>query len=70
MWLMDFGCSHLMTKVAIWFSNFTHLFSCLTLVGFGLWLFYVLDVFDSCGIWLVPFLCALLVLVVIAFLIA
>jgi hypothetical protein len=33
-------------------------FVCLILVEFGLWLFCVLDVFDSCGIWLVAFLCA------------
>jgi hypothetical protein len=46
------------------------IFVCLTLVGFGLWLFCVLDVFDSYGIWLVAFLCACLVLMVIAFLIA
>jgi hypothetical protein len=45
-------------------------FVCLILVGFGLWLFCVLDVFDSYGIWLVAFLCACLVLMVIAFLIA
>jgi hypothetical protein len=32
--------------------------------------FCVLDVFDSCGIWLVAFLCACFVLMVIAFLIA
>jgi hypothetical protein len=46
------------------------IFVCLTLVGFGLWLFCVLDVFDSCGIWLAAFLCACLMLMVIAFLIA
>jgi hypothetical protein len=45
-------------------------FVCLTLVGFGLWLFCVLDAFNSCGILLVAFLCACLVLMVIAFLIA
>jgi hypothetical protein len=45
-------------------------FMCLTLVGFGLWLFCVLDVFDSFGIWLMAFLCACLVLMVIPFLIA
>jgi hypothetical protein len=28
MWLMDSGCSYLMTRVAIWFSNLTHLFLC------------------------------------------
>jgi hypothetical protein len=28
MWLMDFCCSHFMTGVAIWFSNLTHLLSC------------------------------------------
>jgi hypothetical protein len=30
-------------------------FVCLTFVGFGLWFFCVLDVFDSCGfsLWLV-----------------
>jgi hypothetical protein len=44
-------------------------FMCLTLVGFGLWLFCVPDVFDSSGIWLVAFLYACLVLMVIAFLI-
>jgi hypothetical protein len=27
-WLMDSGCSYLMTGVAIWFFNLTHLFSC------------------------------------------
>jgi hypothetical protein len=46
------------------------IFVCLTLVGFGLYLFCVLDVFNSCGIWLVAFLCACLVLMAIAFLIA
>jgi hypothetical protein len=46
------------------------IFVCLTLVGFGLWLFCVLDVFDSCGIFLVAFLCVCLMLMVIAFLMA
>jgi hypothetical protein len=27
-WLIDSGCSCLMTEVAIWFSNLTHLLSC------------------------------------------
>jgi hypothetical protein len=27
-WLMDSGCSNLMTEVTIWFSNLTHLLSC------------------------------------------
>jgi hypothetical protein len=27
-WLMDSGCSHLMTGVIIWFSNLTHLLLC------------------------------------------
>jgi hypothetical protein len=44
----------------------------LTLVGFGLCFFCVLDVLIpcACGIWLVALLCACLVLMVIAFLIA
>jgi hypothetical protein len=45
-------------------------FMCLTLVGFGLWLFCVLDMFNSCVIWLVSFLCVCFVLMVIAFIIA
>jgi hypothetical protein len=31
-WLMDFSCSHLITGVAIWFSNLTHLLSCVWLL--------------------------------------
>jgi hypothetical protein len=27
-WLMDSGCSYLMTRVVIWFFNLTHLLSC------------------------------------------
>jgi hypothetical protein len=29
-WFKDFGCSHLMTGVATWFSNLTHLLSCVS----------------------------------------
>jgi hypothetical protein len=37
-WLMDSGCSCLMIRVAIWFSNLTHLLSCV-------WFLWVL----ACG---------------------
>jgi hypothetical protein len=39
MWLMDFGCSCLMTGVAIWFSSLTHLLSCV-------WFLWIL----ACGL--------------------
>jgi hypothetical protein len=70
MWFMDSGWSCLMTGVIIWFSNLTHLLS-------WVWLLWDLACFflcawrvDSYEIWLVVILCACLVLMVIAFLIA